>query len=440
MTVDAAEAIDRPEEPVETGRPDLDVRWTAPLVAVFVLVRVLTVAGRPPVLENDAPSYLELDWWRGVRLPTVPIVFWLAGRDHEVIIWVQMVLATTMWGLSAVALSRLIDDRRVARAVLAAVLFLGATRPVAGWDVAIQSESIAIGLWISLVALTLHLVVRPSRRLVAAWIVIAVLWLFSRQAHAYMLLMIAPAFVLLAWRRRDERRTWAGLVVVVVVLAAVGVADGSNPVLSRSSLIRIMCDRMFGNESRMQWFRDEGMPEPPREALAPTRQPCFRVLEADPTFRRWMEGPGYPTYSSFIVAHPTYPAATFTERGTVIGVLSGPDVGARQVIPKAIEGFVWPRQPAGGAALGGVLGLALAAAMVVALRSRRLSMVERVCLYALALVPPMMVIVWVGLPPPIQRPLVLAALQLRLATLLIVAAALVGVIARPSTEAVDPDA
>lgn len=402
---------------------DLDLRWTVPALVVFAALRLLTVVGRRPAVGNDTPSYLEIEWWRGVRLPTVPIAFWLAGRDVDIIVWLQLVAASTMWAAAAVALVRLIGDRSVSRALLAFLLALGATRPVAGWDLTIQSESLSIGLWIALFAVTLHLVARPTRSRVIGWMVLAVLWLFCRQAHAYQLVLLVPGMLLVAARHRDERRLWVAMAAGVALLSFVGVADSSNPALSRSSLSRIVCDRMIGNDSRIAWFREHGMPVLPRPAQEPTDRQCFRVLESDREFRLWLEGPGYSTYTDFVVSHPGYIAPALVERGSVVGVATGPDVSAaRQVIPKALESLLWPRGTIGGVAFAMAIGVVGAGSVIVA-RRRSVSTVQVCCLYAMTMVPPTVIIVWVGLPPPIQRQLVLAALQLRVALAVFVAVA-----------------
>ena len=397
------------------------------LVAIalaFVVARIAVIAGRPAVASNDTPSYMVFGWWGKVRFPTVPALYALLGRSHYAIVWVQCVVSIVAWLAVAFLCASV---RRAARArvfVVAALLILGATNQVAGWDLALLSESLSISLTVLLLGFTWRLLQKTTWPLIAATAMLFVLWEFCRQAHAYVGAMYAIGIGLLVLRRHAERKMWGVLCVWCLCFTAIGsAASTANADIRFGLLSRVVCVRVFPVPARLQWFQAHGMPNttfvPSRDQLT-----CIRQSEHDQRFLAWLRGPGYPIYSKYVRTHPAYVARGILERSTLVALIAGPRVpSARSVLPWPLTDLIWPNSLSRGISIGCLWVMIGSASYARSLRRRQShGRGLLACSFVAASVLPQLIIVWIGLPAPFQRQMVVVSVVLRFAMIMTVGA------------------
>lgn len=389
-----------------------------PLV-LFGVFRVFTVWGTSPQFSNDSPGYLALKWVGGERLPTVPLLYTLAGGDPDLILSFQIAIAIFCWIASGLLLSNVFRRPSTRLVFLSLYLYLGTTPQVAFWDGWILSESLSISLGVLAAALGIRAVIDRRTRFGFWYVTALIAWLFCRQSHGYVALIFVFAFILWTILSRDRGRIHVFLVLGTMLPALLAVAAASgNPAVVKMNLQRLICVRVLGKADLEQWWLRAGMPPVPSGASRLDQLPCVRLLESDKPVRQWMETSGWDTYVKFVVGHPAYVASAFTDRGMAVALVAGPSTqNGRNLLPHWLSLVYWP--------VGSVVLLVVTIWLVIwiltlwraglpnPLSDARLMIALILVIASFAHA----ILVWVGLPPPFQRQMVVADVHLRLAHL-----------------------
>jgi hypothetical protein len=288
-----------------------------------------------------------------VRLWTVPLVYSIGLSDEQLVI-VQTVLSIGAWVAAAVMIARIFERRVASTGALAGVLVIGLTAPITNWDAFLGSESIGLSLLVLLIALGANVLCRPSKRLVWSTFIVAFFWAFTRPSNAYVLLVVSAAVALVALRR-PRRRELAVLACVLGVVTLAGIAvSNTNRSVQRWNLAEIIGRRVVTDASRLEWWRQEGMPRPPASAVQPDvgdrKGPDakifaqLRALNRDRRFHVWLDHDAPATYLHFLITHPGYVLTTPIDDRAVLDGFLRPSVrtDVRHVVPGLIEDAVWP--------------------------------------------------------------------------------------------------
>lgn len=316
--------------PVDELRRFLAPSGRRQALGVGVVVSVVGALGRTwvrnggaPIFWNDSADYVasaslplvSFERWLGPRPVLMPLALSAAGLDQPRFTLLQTALAAVAWGaLAAVVWGSLRSwAGRAVAAVGLAILSL--TWPVSMWDEQVLTESLALSTLALTCAAGLWFANAPSPRRGAVLVATSGLWLLARDSHAVPVAVAGLVLLAIAARPRRARGTLvltgAYLVAISFLIAGSATAGERN----LQPLEHVYAVRIFPFPERVAWFEAHGMPQAQAiaaipEASDPVRNLApFTPIPPDPTWapwRRWLEQDGQRTFLRFVAAHPTY--------------------------------------------------------------------------------------------------------------------------------------
>jgi hypothetical protein len=410
------------------------------LAAAYVLVRVWQASGSAPLYTRDS-----VDYERIARLPLsgafasevkpwgLPLFYKLLPGDLAVTAPIaQLLLSIVAWLALAFAFARCFESRAVRGLAFVSILVFSSSAFVAQWDVVILSESLSLSLYALVLAAALELARRPRRGVVAALLLVALLWSATRDTNTY-----AFAPIALALLPSLRRRRWLALALAcgTVLILAGSASSASNPRRWELVMIDLVDERVLASPDASRYFEAHGMPLPPdlRRRLFVARTPLSR-FDRDPAlrpFRRWMLRSGRRTYASYLLSHTDEAVGEPLSRSGLLLSPVGLDFykprGFREVLPGRVDRIIFPRSGRN-VLVWLLLASGVAAALAVAGTSRRRWLLP---LATAASALPLAILIWDSEPREVPRheliPIVMSRLSLIALSLLILegAAALV---------------
>ena len=292
-------------------------------VAFAVAYLAFSYAGVPHVVDNypDSHTYsLPISFLgHAQRLWTVPVFYYFGGDGAG-----QRRAADHLRG-DLLDHSRSADRARHKNPVIRLVtqifvLLMGLTAPVLQWNRIVLSESITISLTVLLFAAWIAFVRRTDSRHLAGLLVVTLLWTFTRQVQAFIVVALVAPLALLAWRRSDLRRlALVGLVGIGVIgIWGTVTALQTSKTLTEVQVAGIVQFRAASDPGEMTFLRDHGLPKslplkfpPPFTAVG---QPVnvtqfgdpyaeYRLVQ-DPRFRRWVDRDADHVLIEYMISHP----------------------------------------------------------------------------------------------------------------------------------------
>lgn len=280
--------------------------WRRPLAiltACYVAARVL-LAGSVPVndLHPDTASYHIAPSFTGAasRPWVVPLLYSIVdGRAATI---VQAVIGGLAFVVLAVAIASTLRDWRVRTGLMAIVLLLGLAPRTTVWDAALLTESLGISLTVLLIAVFVWLDRLP------AWVPIVVftLWVFTRDPHLYLGVLVLVGVSVWGWRRRR----WAVPLGFGLVLVWGAVAAQNDDTVEAYNVTTNVAYYAGSDVEMFRWFIDHGMPNSPAFQVIdfPLRNDA---LQADPNFQWWARTHGSTTYARYLLTHPRFTFGAF---------------------------------------------------------------------------------------------------------------------------------
>ena len=420
------------------------------LAAAYVAARVVVFLPAGTRTFRDTGGYESVadasvvSFWfvSGVFPPVVPFVLKVFGTGDAAFTF-QLILSIGCWLALAASVVASLRHPVLRVAGFAAVLVFSLHRDVVQWDLLLLSESVAVSLTVAAVAAWLHAARRMTPRRVALAVVVTGAWVFARDPHAYVVLLVALGLAAsaLVWRGGELRLRLlaaAGLGAIALlsfVLASVNYVRWQYPVQN------VMVVRIAADADDLRYFQDAGMPTDERflrlarEYRASGDDPFLhpRDVERHPerppgpfAAQRWLMDEGRRVYLRFLLTHPGYVARAL---GDLDHSLLDPDVDRYAPDPPPADVPVLPSvvQPPGIAGPLVLVVLALGAAGLAA--SRRLARREwAVPLAMMALPLPFALLIWHGEVLELDRHGLIGALSLRLGAVLLLLLAVDGLL------------
>ncbi|MBX3026798.1 hypothetical protein KF840_17970 [bacterium] len=282
-------------------------RLAASAATIRALVRVLTCAGvvgwwlwawppsQNPEQWTDSWFYAGPGAWSFLR-PWPTVLFWKTVGITPYAVYALHTLSVLCWArlgwVSAGPLG------------VAAALTISGTDLVRSWNFTVLSEPLAISGLAWLAAETVELRDRDNWRRRLLWLAAAVL-ATTRVATAPLVLPAAVAAV--AWRRS---LLWM-LPVAFLLAAAPIVQQHHYPEHEREQAANLAAFRVGQVPALLSWMQQRGMPWPLPERWANVMYPNRAEMRNDAeALVDYIEGPFYPVYQRFLLAHPEYTART----------------------------------------------------------------------------------------------------------------------------------
>ena len=202
--------------------------------------------------------------------------------------------------------------------------------PIIQWNRIILSESLTISLTVLLLAASLALARRMDLPALAAFLIAAVFWTFTRQVQAFIVIALVIPFILVAWRRPQVRQLalvgGTGIVVIGVwgtlttlqnsSVSPTGIS-ATNP--SEVQLAGIIQFRASTDVGELSYLYSHGLPRTSALKVPPpfskVGQPVnvsqfanpyteYRLAD-DPKFKQWADRSGQHVYLKYLITHPT---------------------------------------------------------------------------------------------------------------------------------------
>jgi hypothetical protein len=271
-----------------TRRPDAPFYLAA--VGLYLLVRAGSFV-YTPVRVTDTPTYEQVaaepvwsgGFWGGQRPFTVPLLWKVLGEDH-LRIAAHLFVSVACWVALAAAVGLCVRHGVLQKVAFCLVLAFSATTEIILWDPLLLSESISLSLTALVLAGWLSLVRAPSWTRVAALLAVTVLWTFTRDSHAYVVLF--SAFVVAAsLLQRSHRPMKVVLALGSVAIFALSTASANAGQRWYQPLRDILLNRVDKDAEMAQYFG---------ERLGPM----------------WKDADARRVYARYLVSHPRY---TFVE-------------------------------------------------------------------------------------------------------------------------------
>ena len=299
--------------------------------AFAIAYLTLSWAGAPHLIDNypDSHTYLHVSFFgHAERLWTIPVVYFVGGTT-AIRVTLQTLIGVACWITLSVQLRRVVHNRVIRFVSQTLVLSISLTAPILQWNRIVLSESIAISLTVLLLAASLALARRMDSRSMAAFLIAAVLWTFTRQVHAFITVALAAPFAFVAWHRPEARRL---AVVGLAGVAFIGIWGTATALQTSSAspagiattnptevqVAGIIQFRAITDPREMTFLWNHGLPHtsalrspPPFTTLGqPVNVTQFADpyaeyrLADDPAFKRWADRNGEAVFLKYLITHP----------------------------------------------------------------------------------------------------------------------------------------
>jgi hypothetical protein len=286
-----------------------DDRFLFTALVTSAVLRVAATIGEHPYVYVDSVDYETLDFTGGARRPWVtPLLYSLTGEDHRLRVLLQAMIGAMAWIFLAVEVGALMRHRRAQQVATVVVLLLSLTTSITNWDNTILSESLALSCTAVLAGCLLRFARLGGERDAAYVVVAALFWIFTRQNHLVLGLLITGSVVAVAvvrWRRRG--RPPRPLVLLTAGLAVISLLAVTyyrqNTQIVHFNTAMVIGNRLLLDQGAIDWLQDHGMPDLPQGITvgAPVNP---EPLLADREFRTWVEDEGVGTYARYLLTHP----------------------------------------------------------------------------------------------------------------------------------------
>ncbi len=290
---------------------------------------------------NDTSGYVNLSsysltdirFWTGRRPFTVPLFYKISGYTvtnidqqdaMERVSRYQSFLSVVSWGLLAISFSLVMKRKPSKIIAFAIILFLGAGINITQWDHSMLAESISTSclvLWLASLIMAgvswdklRHISVWMEVFLLAGILLSAILFAFSRDTNAYLLLavsglMLAGLFFS-SIRAHPMFRTYLVIMVGFLVIFSV-----FSLTMNRSryvnSLFSVIVYRMIPEQESLNYLIMHGMPYD--EKFKTLSSLNLKQLTSDAISEEsvnhlyaWVGDHGMSVLESYLLSHPTY--------------------------------------------------------------------------------------------------------------------------------------
>lgn len=305
-----------------------------PILACMVALRSYAYGDlRLAVATTDTASYIESartpltqNTLTGVRLFTTNLLFKLTAGDDcasppfsipargeeiyrsrqpcfDTIILIQNIFSMIGWGLLAIVLARRLAGFYSKLLVMVLIPAFGFTPRIADWDSILGSESLTFSLFAIALACLLEIsfqIFATEGNFFRKWLlpllttVVLILWVFTRDANIYTLIILSILAVPLfmsqrIWKQKQLVLTILGLALISIIGMQSATASGRW----KTPLTNVFNDLILPYSTRETYMRDQGMPDP-----------------GSSVYEEWFKEGATRAYGRFLVSHPGYVAAT----------------------------------------------------------------------------------------------------------------------------------
>jgi hypothetical protein len=292
--------------------------------------------------HSDTIEYLDvgsyplsnLDFWAGIRSFSLPLFYKIAGYNFSTymdqgnmnrVSHIQWYFSIICWTIFAVAVCFALKNWISRLVTFSIILMMGASVDISFWDRVLLTESLAISLFVLLMALLIigGLLVEKAQK-VPAWVqvlligiilMVAVLYTFIRDTDGYFLLFLA-FFMIVGVCFRTIRKAalfpaYLSIALGFLVIFLLGNTSANTGERYVPPMLHVFAYRFIPQEQSRNFFLAHGMPFDNRIASLDTLtlHQLNSHLVTDPSILRliaWLGTDGEKATMQYLVSHPGY--------------------------------------------------------------------------------------------------------------------------------------
>lgn len=332
------------------------------ILAAYAAVRILNLAQAVQKVKStaDTTSYVRISqepvlgnkFLAGSRPFIFPLALKLFGNNPETVAWGQGILSIVSWGLLAVAVAYSLHVPFLKFAAFGLILLFSLYRYIIGWDSVLLTESLSLSFMALFLAGWFWLIKAWHGGKVVFILVVSLLWAFSRDTNAWVLLMIALFLLLLLGLRVIDRKYLAlSIAFIVIFFLSNSSADrGDRWVFPFQN---ILGRRILPHAQAIDFFAGCGMPVSPElmelaGGYANTSERAFYEDPALQEYRLWLHQTGKLCYVKWLLSDPLESIKSpLTEFNVLISMQNlQPFLFSKKfapVLPGRLEAILFPR-------------------------------------------------------------------------------------------------
>jgi len=383
------------------------------LACLFAVYAGLRWSSEAPAFEKarqvaDTAAYLRIaggalsapEFWINTRPFLFPLVLKGFKGDLAAVASFQTGFSILSWGLLALAVAYSMKSALLRPFAFSLLLAFSLDRHIAGWDVVMLTESLALSLLALLLAAWFWLLMGWRWWKAVLLALVAFLWTFTRDTNAWILLMVAGLLVVAVFALGAKKRmlSLALAFVILFFLSDHTATRGERWVFPFQN---VLAERILSDENALSFFSDCGMPVTPEllqlvDGHAGSAERAFYTNPALEPYRAWLHTRGKPCYLRWLAAHPLQsmrqPLADFEALVAFERAENFFPQPYQPLLPWRLERFLYPGQ-----ALPWLWGLTSFAAVAALARSAwKMNPAWSVFIGLCLLVYPHLFIVWHG--------------------------------------------
>jgi hypothetical protein len=296
------------------GKPS---RIAVPLILIAFVGIVFYAWSRQssPSIVSDSGDYLSMRqqpllsraFYLGLRPWTTALFYKLLPADGSAIVAFQTLLNIFSWGFLAWTVSRSLNLGWLRVGIVVIILFMALTHPVSLWNHVILSESIAISLFVLMLALAIRLGYGQTAY-IFSFLLAAFLWINSRETNTLLAVFMA-ASLLAAGIILKPRAFYFAAGLLFLGMVAFSLVSSRLAKRSNFPLANIIVQRVLVDHSALRYFQKRGMPVNQKlknlagewaysDKYAIFNNPRLR------SFYRWLNTEGTRDYAAYLLSHP----------------------------------------------------------------------------------------------------------------------------------------
>ena len=287
------------------------------LISIFGIYLWLRVENSRTIHEprttfGDVHEYFDVSsfpitsasFWIAVRPPTIPLVFKGIGNDANRISKFQLWLSILSWGILAFTFTNMLRSYLLRPLAFSLILAFSLSQEIIMWDYLIISESISISIMVLFFASAILLIEKWTWRRLFLFGMIGLLFVFTRDAFAYFLLIIAIGlFALMLFFPNKRRFLLVGIYFLFLFFCSNTLASASLRLYP--SLLNTIGMRILPNLEYVEYFQMRGMPIDAAllERSGKHLHADNNALVTDPRFKKlldWVRENGRREYVRFL--------------------------------------------------------------------------------------------------------------------------------------------
>jgi hypothetical protein len=268
-----------------------------------------------PSIVPDSGDYLSMmrqplfsrAFYLGLRPWTTALFYKLLPTDGYAIVALQTFLHIFSWGFLAWTVARSLERGWLRVMIVAILLFMALTHPISLWNHVILSESIAISLFVLMLALAIQ-VGYGQRAYLFPLALTILLWINSRESNTLLALFMAAGLLVagIVWK---PRRFYFAAGLLFLGMVAFSLASSRLAKRSNFPLANIIVQRVLVDSSALRYFQKQGMPVNRKlkdlagEWAFSDRYAIFNHPRLR-SFFRWLNTEGARDYAAYLLSRP----------------------------------------------------------------------------------------------------------------------------------------